>query len=305
MPLQKTVKEKILLSGIGLHSGKPVNMTIRPADAETGIIFHRIDMNPPVSIEAVASNVVNTRLSTTIGKNNATVSTIEHLMAALFACGIDNAHIDIDGPEVPIMDGSAAPLVDALKCAGTKTLSRARKYLVVKKPVTVTEGDKKITLIPSRYFRISFDMRFSHPVVSNQFKSMKFDEEKFGVDYAPARTFGFLVEVETLKANGLARGGSLDNAVVIGDDGILNEGGLRFEDEFVRHKILDSTGDFFLAGHRIIGHVKALKSGHDLNHKLVTELLSKKDCWKLVELIEKKDSHAASLAFAEIACSEA
>ena len=227
------------------------NMTIRPADAGTGIIFHRIDMNPPVSIEAIASNVVNTRLSTTIGKNNATVSTIEHLMAALFGCGIDNAHIDIDGPEVPIMDGSAAPLVAALQEAGTKTLSKARKYLVVKKPVTVTDGDKKITLIPSRYFRISFDMRFNHPVVNNQFKSMKFDEDKFLADYAPARTFGFLVEVETLKANGLARGGSLDNAVVIGDDGILNEGGLRFDDEFVRHKILDSTGDFFLAGHRI------------------------------------------------------
>jgi UDP-3-O-[3-hydroxymyristoyl] N-acetylglucosamine deacetylase len=305
MPLQKTVKEKILFSGIGLHSGKPVNMTIRPADAETGIVFHRIDMNPPVSIEAVASNVVNTRLSTTIGKNNATVSTIEHLMAALFGCGIDNAHIDIDGPEVPIMDGSAAPLAVALKEAGTRTLSRARKYLVVKKPVTVTDGDKKITLIPSRYFRISFDMRFNHPVVSNQFKSMKFDGEKFGADYAPARTFGFLAEVETLKANGLARGGSLDNAVVIGDDGILNEGGLRFDDEFVRHKILDSTGDFFLAGHRIIGHVKAFKSGHDLNHKMVTELLSKRDCWKLVELAGKQNSPAASLAFTEIACSEA
>ncbi len=305
MPLQTTVKEKILLSGIGLHSGKTVNMTVRPADAETGIIFHRIDVTPPVSIEAVASNVVNTRLSTTIGKNNATVSTIEHLMAALFACGIDNVHIDIDGPEVPIMDGSAYPLVAALKEAGIKTLSRARKYLVVKKPVTVSDGDKKITLIPSRYFRISFDMRFNHQVVSNQFKSMKFDEEKFGADYAPARTFGFLAEVETLKANGLARGGSLDNAVVIGDDGILNEGGLRFDDEFVRHKILDSTGDFFLAGHRIIGHIKAFKSGHDLNHKMVTELLAKKDCWTLVELADKQESSATSMTFAEIACSEA
>jgi UDP-3-O-[3-hydroxymyristoyl] N-acetylglucosamine deacetylase len=305
MPLQKTVKDKIVFSGIGLHSGKPVNMTIRPADAGTGIIFHRIDMDPPVSIEATASNVVNTRLSTTIGKNNATVSTIEHLMASLFGCGIDNAHIDIDGPEVPIMDGSAAPLVDALKKAGTRTLSRARKYLAVKKPVTVGDGDKKVTLIPSRYFRISFDMRFNHPVVSNQFKSMKFDEEKFAADYAPARTFGFLAEVETLKANGLARGGSLENAVVIGDEGILNEGGLRFEDEFVRHKILDSIGDFYLAGHRIIGHVKAFKSGHDLNHKMVTELLLRKDCWKLVELDAKKYPAAASLPFAELVCSEA
>jgi UDP-3-O-[3-hydroxymyristoyl] N-acetylglucosamine deacetylase len=305
MALQQTVKDKIAFSGVGLHSGKTVTMTVRPADAGTGIIFHRIDLTPPVSIEACASSVVNTRLSTTIGKNNATVSTIEHIMAALYGCGVDNAHIDIDGPEVPIMDGSAAPFVEALRETGLKTLARPRKYIVVKKPVTVTDGDKKITLIPSRYFRISFDMRFNHPVVNNQFKSMKFDEEKFGTEYAPARTFGFLAEVETLKANGLARGGSLDNAVVIGDEGILNEGGLRFEDEFVRHKIMDSVGDFYLAGHRIIGHIKALKSGHDLNHKLVTELLSRKECWKLDERSGSCDHAAAPLTFPELVCSEA
>jgi len=305
MAFQQTVKDKLVFSGIGLHSGKTITMTVRPADAGTGIIFHRIDMQPPVSIEACAACVVNTRLSTTIGKNNATVSTIEHLMAAFYGCGIDNAHIDIDGPEVPIMDGSAAPFVAALRETGIKTLAKARKYLVVKKPVTVTDGDKKITLIPSRYSRISLDMRFNHPVVNNQFKSMKFDEEKFATDYAPARTFGFLVEVETLKANGLARGGSLDNAVVIGDDGILNEGGLRFEDEFVRHKIMDSVGDFYLAGYRIIGHIKAFKSGHDLNHKLVTELLDRKDCWKLDERTGANDHAAAPLSFPELVCSEA
>ncbi len=305
MALQKTVKDKLVFTGIGLHSGKTITMTIRPADAGTGIIFHRTDMHPPVSIEADASHVVNTRLSTTIGKNNATVSTIEHLMAALYGCGVDNAHIDIDGPEVPIMDGSAVPFVAALNETGTKTLARPRKYLVLKKPVTVTDGDKKITLIPSRYFRISFDMRFNHPVVNNQFKSMKYDEDKFGTEYAPARTFGFLAEVETLKANGLARGGSLENAVVIGDDGILNEGGLRFSDEFVRHKILDSIGDFYLAGYRIIGHIKAFKSGHDLNHKMVTELLAKKDCWKLDELTGKQDSVVTSLTLPELVCSEA
>jgi UDP-3-O-[3-hydroxymyristoyl] N-acetylglucosamine deacetylase len=305
MALQQTLKDKLVFSGIGLHSGKTINMTLRPAEAETGIIFHRIDMSPAVSIEAVAANVVNTRLSTTIGKESATVSTIEHLMAALYSCGIDNAHVDIDGPEVPIMDGSAAPFVKALKETGVRTLSRARKYLVVKKPVTITDGDKKISIIPSRYFRISFDMRFNHPVVNNQFKSMKFNEDTFATDYAPARTFGFLVEVETLKANGLARGGSLDNAVVIGDDGILNEGGLRFDDEFVRHKILDSTGDFSLAGYRLIGHVKACKSGHDLNHKLVTELLARKDCWKLVEPAGKQNRVAESFSLPELVWSEA
>jgi UDP-3-O-[3-hydroxymyristoyl] N-acetylglucosamine deacetylase len=305
MALQQTVKDKLVFSGIGLHSGKPITMTIRPAAAGTGIVFHRIDMSPPVSIEACSSSVVNTRLSTTIGKSNATVSTIEHLMAALYGCGVDNAHIDIDGPEVPIMDGSAAPFVAALRETGTKTLAKPRKYLVVKKPLTVADGDKKITLIPSRYSRISFDMRFNHPVVNNQFKSMKFDDDKFATDYAPARTFGFLAEVETLKANGLARGGSLDNAVVIGDDGILNEEGLRFEDEFVRHKILDSVGDFFLAGYRIIGHIKAFKSGHDLNHKMVTELLARKDCWKLDERCGMHDHAATPLAFPELVCSEA
>ena len=305
MALQQTLKDKLEFSGVGLHSGKTITMTIRPADAETGIVFHRVDLNPPVSIEAIAANVVNTRLSTTIGKEGAAVSTIEHLMAALYGCGIDNAHIDIDGQEVPIMDGSATPFVTALQHAGTKILSRPRKYLVVKKEVTIVDGDKKITITPSRYFRISFDMRFNHPVVSNQFKSMKFEEDTFATEYASARTFGFLAEVETLKANGLARGGSLENAVVIGDEGILNEEGLRFEDEFVRHKILDSTGDFYLAGYRILGHVKAFKSGHDLNHKAVTELLAKKDCWNLVDLTEADDSSAVPLSLSGLACSEA
>jgi UDP-3-O-[3-hydroxymyristoyl] N-acetylglucosamine deacetylase len=305
MALQQTLKDKLEFSGVGLHSGKTITMTIRPAEAETGIVFHRVDLNPPVSIEAIAANVVNTRLSTTIGKDGAAVSTIEHLMAALYGCGMDNAHIDIDGQEVPIMDCSAAPFITALEKAGTKILSRPRKYLVVKKAVTIVDGDKKVTITPSRYFRISFDMRFNHPVVSNQFKSMKFDEDTFGTEYAPARTFGFLAEVETLKANGLARGGSLENAVVIGDEGILNEEGLRFEDEFVRHKILDSTGDFYLAGYRILGHIKAFKSGHDLNHKAVTELLAKKECWNLVDYTKADDSSAAHLPLSGLACSEA
>jgi len=221
MAFQQTVKDKVVFSGIGLHSGKDVTMTIRPADAGTGVVFHRVDLTPSVSIEASAQNVVNTRLSTTIGKGGAVVSTIEHLMAALTGCGIDNVHVDIDGPEVPIMDGSAAPFVEMLRKVGTSSLSRPKKYLVVKKPITVVDGDKKISIIPSRYYRISFDMRFNHPVVNNQFRSMKFSEEVFSNDYAAARTFGFLIEVETLKANGLARGGSLDNAVVIGDDGIV------------------------------------------------------------------------------------
>lgn len=306
MALQKTIKNKVMFSGIGLHSGKEVTMTLRPADAGTGISFHRIDLSPSVSIEAVAGNVVNTRLSTTIGKGGAVVSTIEHLMAALNGCGIDNVHVDIDGPEVPIMDGSAAPFVRGLKEIGVRTLSRPRKFLVIKKPITVVDGDKKIAIIPSRYFRVSFDMRFNHPVVNNQFRSMKFSDEVFERDYAPARTFGFLMEVETLKANGLARGGSLDNAVVIGDDGILNEGGLRYDDEFVRHKIMDSVGDLYLAGYSLVGHVKAYKSGHDLNHKLVTEILARPDCWKLVETAGADETPLTfPLSAPELAWSEA
>ena len=289
MALQQTIKNKAVFYGIGLHSGKETTMTIRPAEAGTGIIFHRIDLSPSVSIEARAENVVSTRLSTTIGKTGAVVATIEHLMAALYGCGIDNAHVDINGPEVPIMDGSAAPFVTGIKVAGTKTFSKARKYLVIKKPVTITDGDKKISIIPSRYYRISFEMQFNHPVVSSQSRGMKFNQETFAKDYAPARTFGFFAEVETLKAHGLALGGSLENAIVIGDDGILNPEGLRFDDEFVRHKILDSIGDFSLAGYHLIGHVKASKSGHELNHKLVTKLLSHKDCWALVEFPHQED----------------
>lgn len=287
MAFQKTLKSKVQVSGIGLHSGLETVMTLRPAEAGTGIVFHRIDLTPPVSIEAVADNVVNTRLSTTIGKSGAVVSTIEHLMAALCAFGIDNLHIDINAAEVPIMDGSAAAYVALFREAGIQILSKPKKYLVVKKPVTVVDGDKRATIIPSRYFRVSFDMRFNHPAVASQFRSMKLDRDAFVRDYADARTFGFLAEVEFLKANGLARGGSLDNAIVIGEEGILNPEGLRYEDEFVRHKILDSVGDLYLAGYQLVGHVKALKSGHDLNHKLVKELLSRKDCWKLVDVTDR------------------
>ena len=305
MAFQATLKNKAVFTGIGLHSGKKVTMTLRPAEAGTGIVFHRVDLTPPISIEATAKNVVNTRLSTTIGKHGAVVATIEHLMAALFGCGIDNAHIDIDAPEVPIMDGSAQAFVAGITEAGSVALGKPRKYLVVKKPVTIIDGDKKASIIPSRFFRISFDMQFTHPVVKSQFKTLKFERGIFGREYDAARTFGFLAEVETLKANGLALGGSLDNAVVIGKDGILNPEGLRFEDEFVRHKILDAVGDLSLAGYRLIGHVKAVKSGHDLNHRLVSELLAKPECWRLLEMTGQETGSAYALPVPELVWSEA
>ncbi len=305
MFLQKTLKNQVTFTGTGLHSGKETTMTLRPAEAGTGIIFHRIDVSPAISVEAIAANVVNTRLSTTIGKNGAVISTIEHLMAALHGCGIDNAHIDINGSEVPIMDGSAAAFVAGLQKAGSVTLTKARKFLIVKKPVSVVDGDKRITIIPSRYFKITFDMHFDHPAVASQSRHMEFSEKVFADDYAPARTFGFLAEVEMLKANGLALGGSLDNAVVIGDNGVINEEGLRFDDEFVRHKVLDSVGDLSLAGYYIFGHVKSYKSGHDLNHKLVKELLKRTDCWKIAEYDSRENTPSFSLHLPELLLQEA
>jgi UDP-3-O-[3-hydroxymyristoyl] N-acetylglucosamine deacetylase len=306
MPYQQTIKQKATFSGVGLHSGRQITLTVRPAIAGTGIVFHRVDLPQPVTIEARSEHVVNTRLSTTIGRDGAVVATIEHLMAALYTTGIDNAHIDIDGAEVPIMDGSAQPFIDGISVAGVAVQSRPRTYLVVKRPVMVTDGDKRISLVPSRSFRISFDMHFSHPAVSSQFRSMRFDQNTFAAHYAPARTFGFLAEVEMLKANGLALGGSLDNAIVIGDQGVLNPEGLRFDDEFVRHKILDSVGDLYLAGYRIRGHVKSLKAGHDLNHKLVSALLAAPESWRLEELVAtERPASPRSVNVSELAWSEA
>lgn len=304
--MQQTVKSKVSFTGVGVHTGRATSVTIRPAEAGTGIVFHRIDLVPPVSIEATAAAVVNTRLSTTIGRGGATVSTIEHLVAALRGLGIDNAHIDIDGPEVPIMDGSAAPFVAALLRAGRQTLGRPKKCLVVKKALTVSDGDKEVTVVPARGFSISFALQFNHPAVSSQSLTVKFSEEAFAGEVAPARTFGFLAEVETLKANGLARGGSLENVVVIGEEGVLNPEGLRYADEFVRHKILDTIGDLTLAGMPLIGHVKSRKSGHELNHRFVQELLARRDCWELVEGGERAGrSERLPLAANELAWAKA
>jgi len=287
MIFQRTIAQTASISGIGLHSGHRINMTLRPAEAGTGIIFHRSEGERVVSIEAISANVVDTRLATVLGKNGLQVSTVEHFMAALTAFGIDNLHVDIDGPEIPVMDGSALPFVELLQEAGVCNLARSRKFLIVHKPITVIDGEKRVSLIPSRFFRITAEIAFEHPCIAHQQRSIKFSRETFTKDIAPARTFGFLKEVEYLKANGLARGGSMENAVVIGDDKILNPEGLRFGDEFVRHKILDSVGDFSLLGYPILGHFKTFKAGHDINHKMVEQILASPDCWKLVEFSEE------------------
>lgn len=286
MIFQRTLTKATTISGIGLHSGARINMRMRPAIANTGIIFHRTDGDRTVSIKACSSNVVDTRMATVLGREGTTVSTIEHLMAALAAFGVDNLHIDIDGPEVPVLDGSAAPFVREIQHAGVISLSEARKFIAIRKPLEIIEGEKRINIIPSRFFRITFDIAFDHPAISVQKHSIKFDTENFCKEIAPSRTFGFLHEVEHLKANGLARGGSLENAVVVDEHGIMNPEGLRFQNEFVRHKILDAFGDFSLLGAPLLGHIRAFKAGHDLNAKMVKMIENHPDHWVYVDFSE-------------------
>lgn len=287
MIYQSTIAHPVLISGIGLHSGQRIQLTLRPAEAGTGVVFHRTMGDRIVSIEAISANVVDTRLATVIGHAGATVSTIEHLMAALVAHGIDNLHIDIDGPEVPILDGSAAPFAHLLQNAGIQKLARNRKYLAIRRPITLDEGEKRIHIVPSRFFRVTSEISFVHPCIASQSRTFRLGTESFHKDIAPARTFGFMKEVEHLKSIGLAQGGSLDNAIVIGDDRILNPEGLRYPDEFVRHKILDSIGDFSLIGYPILGHVKSRKAGHDINHRMVEKILATPESWRLVEFSER------------------
>lgn len=283
---QRTLQNSAAISGIGLHTGQRINMTLRPAEAGTGIIFHRIDGDTIVSIAARSENVVDTRLATVLGRGETRISTVEHLLAALSAYGIDNLHIDIDGPEVPIMDGSAAPFTSIIEETGLRNLPQSRKYLAIRKPLTVIDGEKRVSIIPSRFFRVTFDIAFEHPCIALQQRSVKVSADCFRRELAPARTFGFLRDVEQLKAAGLARGGSLDNAIVVDDECILNPEGLRFQDEFVRHKILDSIGDLSLLGYPILGHVRAYKAGHDISHQLVEKILSTPECWQLLEFSE-------------------
>lgn len=286
MILQRTINTSTEISGIGLHSGANIRLRLRPAEANTGIIFHRRDGERTVAIKATAENVVDTRMATVLGRDGLSVSTVEHFLAALAACGIDNLHVDIDGPEIPILDGSAAPFIQQLQKVGTRNLDASRKFIAIRKPIELIEGEKRINIIPSRFFRITFDIAFEHKAIALQQYSMKFSSESFSKEIAPARTFGFLHEVEYLKANGLARGGSLDNAVVINEEGVMNPEGLRFQDEFVRHKILDACGDFSLLGHPMLGHIRAFKAGHDINAKMVRKILDTPDCWTYVEFSE-------------------
>jgi UDP-3-O-[3-hydroxymyristoyl] N-acetylglucosamine deacetylase len=289
MIYQTTLKQPVLCSGVGLHTGLPTHMTIRPADPDTGIVFIRRDVEKKVRIRAHIDNVSDATLATTISQEGVNVSTVEHLMAAFAGVGVDNAEVELDAPEVPIMDGSSGPFNALLKNAGVRVQDRSKKFIIVKHPVTVTDGDRQATFLPSNDFKLSYTIDFRHPLISNQFYLIQISNGNFEREICRARTFGFLREYETLKSRGFARGGSLENAVVVGDSGVLNEGGLRFADEFVRHKILDSIGDLWLMGAQVIGHFIGYKSGHTLNHKLIHKLLSHKEWFDLREFSSEEE----------------
>ncbi|MCC7034936.1 MAG: UDP-3-O-acyl-N-acetylglucosamine deacetylase [Acidobacteria bacterium] len=279
MDVQQTIKRQISCAGIGLHSGQKVTLTLKPAAADTGIRFRRTDLG--IEIPASLAHVSAVQYATVLGRDGATVETVEHLLAALVAAGIDNVAVELSQREVPIMDGSSAPFLFLLQEAGVKRLGAARKYLKVLKPLQIASGDKRIAIYPSDHFKVSYTISFDHPLLKHQTRTERITEQTFADHIASARTFGFLKEVEWLRQQGLALGGSLENAIVIGDTGVLNA--LRFEDEFVRHKILDAVGDFALVGHPVVGHVVAHRAGHAMHTDLGRALLADQEAWCLVE----------------------
>ncbi|WP_341268796.1 UDP-3-O-acyl-N-acetylglucosamine deacetylase [Morganella morganii] len=282
---QRTLKRIVQATGVGLHTGKKVTLTMRPAPANTGIIYRRTDLNPPVDFPADAKSVRDTMLCTClVNEDNVRISTVEHLNAALAGLGIDNLVIEVDAAEIPIMDGSASPFVFLLLDAGIEELNSAKKFLRLKETVRVEDGDKWAELSPFNGFSLDFTIDFNHPAIdsSTQRYAMNFSAENFVQDISRARTFGFMRDIEYLQSKGLCLGGSFDCAIVVDDYRVLNEDGLRFEDEFVRHKMLDAIGDLFMCGHNIIGAFTAFKSGHALNNKLLQAVLAKESAWELV-----------------------
>ncbi len=270
-----------------------MRLTLAPAPADSGIVLIRSDVSPRVEIAALSEHVVDTTMNTSLGKDRVRIGTVEHLLAALAGCGIDNARIEVEGPEVPILDGSAAPFVALVLDAGIHEQRATRRYLMLRKPVVVSDGDKQASLSPTRgTFSVSYTIDFQHPLISDQTYQIELSNRAFQREIARARTFGFKRDVERLHRAGLARGGSLDNAVVVDDFNILNPEGLRFPDEFVRHKILDALGDLSLIGLPIIGHLHAVKSGHALNHQLVRKVLAEREAWQVVQPRAEHELHA-------------
>jgi UDP-3-O-[3-hydroxymyristoyl] N-acetylglucosamine deacetylase len=279
---QRTLKESIRATGIGLHGGEKVYMTLRPAPANSGITFRRIDLDIPVDIPATALNVTQTNLGTTLECDGAKVATVEHLLSAMAALGIDNAFIDLTAAEVPIMDGSAAPFVFLLQSAGIEEQSAPKRFIRIRKRVEVKHGDKWVRLTPYDGFRMHLEIDFDHPVLSKhrQTATLDFSTTAFIKEISRARTFGFLRDLEALRDQNLTLGGGLDNAIVMDDFRVLNEDGLRFRDEFVRHKILDAVGDLYLMGSCLIGEFNGFKSGHELNNNLLRALIEQPECYE-------------------------
>lgn len=281
---QRTLKNTIRATGVGLHSGEKVFLTLKPASADTGIVFRRVDLEPVVEVEARAENVGETMLSTTLVKEGVRVATVEHLMSAMAGLGLDNCYVELSAAEVPIMDGSAGPFVFLLQSAGIAEQEAPKKFTRIKRAISVEEEGKWATFTPFDGFKVSFTIEFNHPVFEgrNQSATVDFSSTSFVKEVSRARTFGFMRDIEALRSMNLALGGSVDNAIVVDDYRILNEDGLRYDDEFVRHKMLDAIGDLYLMGNSLIGEFRGSKSGHDLNNKLLRKLIAEKDAWEVV-----------------------
>ncbi len=290
MVKQRTLKNLIRATGVGLHHGEKVYLALRPAPVNTGIIFRRTDLNPAVDIPAKADSVVDTRMNTTVGVGHARIATVEHLLSAMSGLGIDNAYIDVSSDELPVMDGSSAPFVFLLQSAGIEEQEAAKKFLRIKKMIKVEDGDKWAEFKPHEGFKVSFTIDFDHPVFEDSGKTavLDFSETSYVKEVSRARTFGFLKDYEMLQANNLAKGGSLENAVVVDEYRVLNEEGLRYPDEFVKHKILDAIGDLYLLGYNLIGSYEGHKSGHALNNKLLLTLLADQTAYEIVTFEDEK-----------------
>lgn len=295
---QRTLRNVIRATGVGLHTGEKVFLTLRPAAVDTGIIFRRVDLDEPVEISARPENVGETTLSTTLIQNNIKISTVEHILSALAGMGIDNVYIDLSAPEVPIMDGSAGPFVFLIQSAGIEEQNAPKRFIRIKKPVQVGDGDKWARFEPFDGFKVAFKIDFNHPAINNcsQEAVVDFSTTSFVKEISRARTFGFMRDIEYLRQNNLALGGSMDNAIVLDDYRVLNEDGLRYNDEFVKHKILDAIGDLYLLGRSLIGAYCGFKSGHALNNKLLLELMADESAWELVTF---EDEKGAPIAYAQ------
>ena len=281
---QQTIQKSVALSGVGLHTGEKIYLTLRPAPVNTGIVFCRVDLDPPVQIKASLENVGETRLSTTLVKGDVRISTVEHLLSAMAGMGIDNAYVDLSAPEVPIMDGSAGPFVFLIQSAGIEEQQASKGFIRIKRVVEVKDGDRMARFEPFDGFKVGFTIEFDHPVFKSnaQHSEIDFSATSFVKEVSRARTFGFIAEIEQLHERELALGGSIDNAVVLDDYRVLNEDGLRYRDEFVKHKILDVIGDLYLLGSGMIGSFNGYKSGHELNNKLLRSLMEDEKSWERV-----------------------